>query len=95
MTSIRIASACGDLGVAAYERELAEHLSESQRAMVTGKIATLKPGRPEKGPIGTLTIEQAAEKLNVSTRSAKSARAVLDSGTPELIDAVERDEVRP
>ena len=30
MTSIRIASARGDLGIAAYERELAEH-SESQR----------------------------------------------------------------
>ena len=42
MTSIRIASARGDLGVAAYEREIAEH-DESQRAMVR-TIAELRHG---------------------------------------------------
>jgi hypothetical protein len=93
MTSIRIASARGDLGIAAYEREIAEH-SESQRDMVGARIATLQHGGDRsKGPIGTLTIEQAAKKLNASERGIKRARAVLDSGTPELIEAVERDEI--
>ena len=95
MTSIRIASARGDIGVATYERELAEH-SESQRAMVGARIATLQHGGDRsKSAIAGLTQEEAGKKLNVSADSIGRGRAVLDSGTPELIEAVERDEVQP
>lgn len=70
------------------------HLSESQRAMVGARIATLQHGGDRsKSPIGGLTQEQSAEKLNVGKKSVERARAVLDSGTPELIEAVERDEI--
>ena len=91
MTSIRIASARGDIGIAAYERELAEH-SESQRAMVAKRIATLQQGRPEKAAnLPVKTQDEAAKLLNVSARSIRAAGTVLDSGTPELIEVVERD----
>ena len=95
MTSIRIASARGDLGIAAYEREIAEH-SESQRAMVGARIATL-PKHLHKSSDGQicLSVDDAAGRVNVSERSVKSGRSVLDSGTPELVEAVERDEVQP
>ena len=98
MTSIRIASARGDIGIAAYERELAEH-SESQRAMVGAKIATLpkhlhRPQASDGSIDPSRTVDEAAASLNVSGPSVKRARAVLDSGTPELIAAVERDEVQ-
>ena len=96
MTSIRVASARGDLGIAAYEREIAEH-SESQRAMVGARIATLKDGQKKsdatRGQNCPPSQDEAAASVKVSPRSVKSARAVLDSGTPELIEAVERDEI--
>ncbi len=70
------------------------HLDESQRAMVAGKIATLDRGRPtDNPPIGGISAAQAAEKLNVGTRSVERAREVLDHGTPELVSAVERGRV--
>ncbi|MGC9986690.1 MAG: hypothetical protein ABSF35_24120 [Polyangia bacterium] len=94
MTSIRIASARGDIGIAAYEREIAEH-SESQRAMVGAKIATLKNGQRPSAIAEGMPQGEAAKRLNVSPDSIGRARAVLDSGTPELIEAVERDEVNP
>ena len=84
MTTIRIASARGDLGIAAYEREIAEH-SESQRAMVGANIATMKQGtRTDLGQICTKSAAEAAALVNVSERSVKSGRSVKDSGTPEL-----------
>jgi hypothetical protein len=64
MTSIRVASARGDLGIAAYGRELAEH-SESQRALVGKRIATLQQGaRTDLRQICQKSQEEAAEKLN-------------------------------
>jgi hypothetical protein len=92
MTSIRIASARGDLGVPAFELELAE---QSQRAMVGKRIATLNPGANQHRQNCLPSQEDAAKMLNVSARSIRAAGMVLDSGTPELIEAVERDEVQP
>ena len=68
------------------------HLSQSQRAMVAAKIATLKDGqRPDL--VQGLPIGRAAEMLNVGERSVARARAVLDEGIPELADKVERGDV--
>lgn len=69
------------------------HLNESQRAMVAAKFATLKPGDVSSQQSGlqicTPTVEQAAERLNVSTRSVMNGKTVLAEGTPEEIKAVE------
>jgi len=77
------------------------HLSESERAMAAAHMANAKQGRPvaDKGanlplcPDGvaaqpTITTSEAASKFNVSERSVKSARKVLNDGVPELADAV-------
>ena len=74
------------------------HLSESQRALVAGRIANLEHGGDKREsqvanlPLG-ISQEQAAEMLNVSKRSVTSARRVLDEGAPELIQAVEQGTV--
>lgn len=59
MTSIRIASARGDLGVAAYELEQAEY-TESQRAMVH-TIAELKRGHRDTVEIPVITMAELVE----------------------------------
>jgi N6-adenosine-specific RNA methylase IME4 len=67
------------------------HLSESQRAVVAAKLATLRRGdnqHTEGLPIG-----RSSELLNVGERSIARAREVLDKGTPELAAAVERGRV--
>lgn len=66
------------------------HLDESQRAMVTAKIATLGKGRPEENAsIDALKQTDAAELLNVSRASVQRAKKVLDQAEPELVEAVE------
>jgi phage N-6-adenine-methyltransferase len=78
------------------------HLSESQRAWVAAKIANLGVGRPSNSanlPLlepasAPVTQGRAAEMLNVSERSVRSAREVRDHGAPELQDAVERGTVK-
>ena len=70
------------------------HLNESQRAMVAAKLATMVEGRPsETRPIGLVSQDNAAEMLNVSTRSVKRAKAVQESGDASLIADVESGEV--
>lgn len=70
------------------------HLSESQRAMVAAKMATLNHGGVRsKGSIDPLSSESTAKRLNVSEPSVKRARKVLESGTKVLQKAVERDEI--
>jgi N6-adenosine-specific RNA methylase IME4 len=68
------------------------HLSESQRAIVAAKIATLKDGQ-RSDLVQGLPIGRAAEMLNVGERSVARAKSVLDEGVPELIDKVERGDV--
>jgi DNA N-6-adenine-methyltransferase (Dam) len=68
------------------------HLSESQRAIVAAKIATLKDGQ-RSDLVQGLPIGRAAEMLNVGERSVARAKAVLEEGVPELIEKVERGEV--
>lgn len=70
------------------------HLNESQRAMVAAKLAKLDHGVRQTGKFSDVpTQSQAAEKLNVSDRTLRSARIVQEEGTPELVEAVEHGEV--
>lgn len=79
------------------------HLSESQRASVAAKLANMEQGRPaDKGANlhlldepqpAPVSVAQAAELLNVSERSVKSARKVHEQGTPELVAAVDTGKV--
>jgi N6-adenosine-specific RNA methylase IME4 len=70
------------------------HLDESQRAMVEARIANLPKGANQHSPIGEPSVPQAkvAELLNVGKRSVERAREVLDEGSVELVQAVERGE---
>ena len=75
------------------------HLNESQRAMVGAKVATMKHGGDRKSDQRTnlsldKTNAQAAEQLNVSAMSIKSAKHVQKDGTPELVSKVEAGEVK-
>lgn len=71
------------------------HLNESQRAMVAAKLANLDEGRPSKTPqiCGVSSQAHAAGLLNVSERSVSSAKKVLTSGVPELVEAVNSGEL--
>jgi N6-adenosine-specific RNA methylase IME4 len=70
------------------------HLSESQRAMVAAKLATLKQGaRTDLSPIDEMSQQQAADLLNVGKRSVERAAEVRDHGAPVLVGAVERGAV--
>jgi N6-adenosine-specific RNA methylase IME4 len=70
------------------------HLSESQRAMVAAKLATLGEGRPGKTPqICGVSTTRASELLNVSSRSIETARQVRERGVGELSAAVEAGDV--
>jgi DNA modification methylase len=68
------------------------HLDESQRAMVAAKLATLKLGANQhsEGP----SIEGASRLLNVGHASVDRAKRVQRDGVPELVQAVERGDVK-
>lgn len=69
------------------------HLSESQRGMVAAKLETLKHGDNQHtagdANLHVLTRSDAAEMLNVSTRTVASAAKVRDEAPPGLLQAVE------
>jgi ParB-like chromosome segregation protein Spo0J len=68
------------------------HLSESQRAMVAAKLATLRNGQ-RADLVQAPSIEGAAQLLNVGHASVERAKAVQRAGAPELVQAVERGAV--
>jgi N6-adenosine-specific RNA methylase IME4 len=72
------------------------HLDESQRAMVAARIATLQLGANQhtRGSENLPTQVQAAELLNVSDRSVRSARTVQAAGASELVEAVDRGDLK-
>lgn len=69
------------------------HLTESQRGMVAAKLAKLPKGTNQHAQICAPSQDEAATMLNVSRRTVQTARVVAESGTPELIAAVESDRV--
>lgn len=75
------------------------HLSDTQRAMISGRLATLRLGDVQSQRDGvnkylpSLSAEQAGALLNVGRASVQNAKKVLAEGTPEEIAAVERGEV--
>src|SRR5262249_46944878 len=69
-------------------------LNESQRAMVAAKLAKLAHGQRQSGQLAAVPTQgQAATILKVGERNVRRAREVLDHGTPELAQAVERGDV--
>lgn len=71
---------------------LRRHLDESQRGMIGARLAQLPPGRNWAKLPNKETVTEAADLLNVSERTIKDGRAVLDSGDAALIDEVDRGE---
>ena len=76
------------------------HLTVAQRSMVAAKMATLKRGEVGNGrpkvevQICTSTsMDEAADMLNVSRRSVATAKKVIESAAPALVDAVEQGKV--
>lgn len=67
------------------------HLNESQRAMVSARIATMGQGaRTDLRPIGLKSQSESAALLNVSERSTRRAQRVIEDGTPDLVAAVDQ-----
>jgi hypothetical protein len=69
------------------------HLTESQRAMVASKLATVPRGANQHAQICAPSQERAAEMLNVSRRAVQTAKLVQERGTPDLVSAVEQGKV--
>jgi hypothetical protein len=60
--------------------------------MVAAKLANMRQGNFSKAanlPVSPVSQSHAAEMLNVSERTVRSAREVLDEGAPELVEAVQ------
>jgi hypothetical protein len=73
------------------------HLNESQRAMVAVKLATMRQGeRTDLKPSAKLqkvAQSNAAALFNISIRTVASAARVRNSGSPQLIGAVEQGRI--
>ena len=70
------------------------HLSESQRAVVAAKLATMRQGaRTDLEPRANLpevSSKKAAQMFNISERLVKTAKGVARDGEPEVVEAVNR-----
>jgi N6-adenosine-specific RNA methylase IME4 len=69
------------------------HLGPSERAMVAARMANLKWGQRADRVEGSIDLSSAATLVNVSEPSVKRAKVVLEHGTPELQEAVDRGRV--
>jgi ParB-like chromosome segregation protein Spo0J len=69
------------------------HLDSSQRSIIAARLATMRQGArtdlEHSANLPEVSQAQAASMLNVSERSVRTAKTVLDQGVPELIEAVE------
>lgn len=72
------------------------HLNESQRAVIAARLANMRQGeRTDIQPRANLpyvSLEQAAEMLNVGRRTVVTVKAV-EREAPELVEAIERGEM--
>jgi hypothetical protein len=70
------------------------NLDASQRAMLAAKLVNSQAGGDHRANLhGEITAEKAAEEFNVSDRSVKAARKVIEHGSKPLQRAVESGEV--
>ncbi|MCX5495785.1 MT-A70 family methyltransferase [Kaistia dalseonensis] len=76
------------------------HLTESQRAMAAAELASGRHGGARTGSSAqaanlplALTQAAAGEMLNVSERTVRSARVVIETGAPALVEAVKQGSV--
>lgn len=75
------------------------HLDERQHGVVAARIANITHGQNQHTlrsailPVQPIRQSDAAEMLNVSERTVRSARTVIDEGAPELVAAVETGRV--
>jgi N6-adenosine-specific RNA methylase IME4/ParB-like chromosome segregation protein Spo0J len=70
------------------------HLSESQRGMVAAAIANMPAHRPADNSANLQTSQaQAAELLNVSTRTVAAAAKVVARAAPEIVQAVQQGRI--
>lgn len=67
------------------------HLNEAQRALVAESLANMQVGGKEANSANLHNCSQsdAAKKLNVSTRSVATARAIKQTAEPEVVQAVQ------
>jgi hypothetical protein len=71
------------------------HLDASQRAMIAAKAADIRKLERLRNPatLPVLTQPEIADQMQVSEGSVRTAKKVLDHGTPELIKKVEQGEI--
>jgi len=72
------------------------HLSASQRSVIAARFATLTHGTnryDDRERNSALSIDEAAELMNVSKDVVKDARTVLDSAPAEVVAQVEAGEL--
>ena len=79
--------------VSANERR--RHLSDTQRALIADKLATLRNGQNKATSIGVADISQpeAAEMMDVSLKSLQRVRSVREHAEPEVVAMLERGDV--
>jgi|GEM_PF-3375476 len=75
------------------------HLTTNQRACVAAKLATLRHGdvqsqKKDDGPNGLSSIDDSAKLLNVSPRSVKRVKHVIENASKSVVAAVETDELK-
>jgi N6-adenosine-specific RNA methylase IME4 len=69
------------------------HLGPSERSMVAARMANLKWGQRADRVEGSIDLSTAAKLVNVSEPSVKRAKIVIEHGTPELQEAVDRGRI--
>jgi hypothetical protein len=70
------------------------HLTESQRAIIAAKLVGMNRGgdRKSEGRAEGRTLQQAADAVSVSRRSAATAKQVLKEAPPQEVEKIERGE---